>query len=154
MSNNLTIGVQALSLQERIKTKCAYRAVLDWTDLLQFAATSGTFNIFPLQIGDIVDFAWLDVVKAFSGGAITAATLQLGYTGTAAAFLAAKNIFTGGVVADGTFAGTVAHQAATNMLLTLTSTTANLSALTQGRANVYFNVIRSKESTLQPLSAP
>lgn len=152
--SNPAIAIQALTLEERVKTKCSHRAVIDYTDLIAFAATSGVLNLFPLLAGDIVDYAFLDLPKVFLGGAISAIVVKLGYTGTDAGFLANKNIFTGGVVADGTFVGAVAHQAATTLIATFTSTTANLAALTQGKVFLYFNVIRTTDSALRPLSAP
>jgi hypothetical protein len=75
------------------------------------------------------------IATAFSGGAISAMTLSLGITGTTTQIVNAQTVFTG---TTGNLAGTSGtdpqpfYAASTQLIATITSTGANLTALTAG----------------------
>lgn len=153
MPNYPVIALERLGNEERIKTGCSHRAVVDYTDLTDTAGTSKVLTLKTLPAGAIVNAAFFDIVKPFSGGTISALTAKLGVTGSDATLKANASIFTG-AVSDGAFAGIYSAAAAIALLLTFTSTTDNLSSLTQGKLFVYFNEINVKDASLAPLSAP
>lgn len=103
------------------------------------AATTQSVNVgAALPTGAEIVFAGFNLNTEFSGGAVSAATLSIGVSGTLAAFTQATSVFTGA----GT--GRKRNDVATNVttgsgkqvLATLVTTTANLSALTAGSATI------------------
>ena len=80
---------------------------------------------------------------ALAGGGESACTAQLGITGTIAAFMTAVDVFTaaGDTVFYNTLAAQAVSAAATPMILTLTTTTNNVSALTTGALDVWVNYV-------------
>ena len=170
-----------LAIEERVRTKCSHLAIVDFSDLTDTAGVAKTFQVFPYIARDIVDFAFFDLVKTFDGGATSDLTVKFGHNGVSVddddSLIEAKSIHEdateiladagsiAGTTVDGTYgteeAGVIgslrarraiAFQEAGNLELILTATGANLTALTQGRLHVYFNVIRPTD--MRPLSAP
>jgi hypothetical protein len=148
------MNIEVLSLEERIKTGCSHRAVIDYTDLSSTASTAATLTVGALAIRDIISFAWFDLVKTFDGGATSAMTLSFGYTGATTTFVNAAVVHEDGTeILSSVGTGTrYAAQTAANLEVVCTATGANLTALTQGRVHVYYNQIRPTD--LRPLSAP
>jgi hypothetical protein len=148
------MNIEVLSLEERIKTGCSHRAVIDYTDLTDTASTAKTLVPLALAARDIISFAWLDLVKTFDGGATSTMTLSFGVTSATTTFINAAVVHQDGTeILSSVGTGTrYAAQAAINLEVVCTATGANLTALTQGRVHLYFNLIRPTE--LRPLSAP
>lgn len=95
-------------------------------------------NAFPANVR--INGCYIKRITDFAGGAITALTVQVGDTGDPNGLLTATSVFTG--VGAGYTETTAAAQFAQRLetafvpTLTLTSTTANLTALTAGRLKV------------------
>ena len=102
---------------------------------------------------DIVRGAWFDLVTPFDGGATSELTVQFGYdlaagTDDADAFIAATSVHldaTEILASNGT--GTkLAAQEAFDLEVLFTATGANLSTLTAGQINLYFDWIKTTKS--------
>lgn len=123
------------------------------------ASTAETVVLDGLKKGDLVWYAAYDLVTAFSGGGVTAATLELGRTGDTDGFILATNVFTG--ASTGLAAVALANRGAdlkadiattpavdedrspylvtadTNLVCRMVTTTANTVALTAGEIVFY-----------------
>lgn len=109
---------------------------------LQVVGTSTTeaITLFSLLAGGVVHGIKLKHSTAFAGTAITAVTLAVGNAITADKYSTAFDVLQ--AVADTTFIlasgiQTESHGSATNILLTVTTTGANTSALTAGVVDVW-----------------
>lgn len=161
------IAIQELSLEERVKTGCSHRAIIDYTDLTDTAGTAKTLVLLPYQARDLFNVAFFDLVSGFVGPSITNLTIELGWNGAAVddpnGLIEAAELATAGTeilagdatgVAFATKRTGFAAQEAGNIEAVLTSTGANLSVLTAGKVFVYLNRVRLNDSALRPLSAP
>lgn len=123
-----------------------WRTRVGYGEFTSVAATTGTkdFSIFPGGLMVVGAFIW--VATKFLGGAISAVTLALGSTGTADLYSTAADAFAnsgvilpGKTIVPGTFiGGAAAPNELGTVRLTIVSTTANLTALTQGVADIHF----------------
>lgn len=147
-----------LGIEEMARTGFTHKAIIQaavqigqTTGDFTAAATTQTYNLGPVvPLGAIVDNCAVKVVTALSGGAVSAATIQVGYTGTTNGFIAATTVFTGAttpiVAAGADLASTPGKgfTAATQLVAVLTTTTANVNALTAGELHIYW---RQKDPT-------
>ena len=142
-----------LSNEETLRTGFTHKAIISSVPETAFpagdftaAATTQTYTLMTLFSGHIVRNAAYKAVTFLSGGAISAATLAIGFTGTVAGYAAATNVFTGGTPflagAGASLANAPGHSlvAASAILATLTTTTANVVALTAGEVHIYWAV--------------
>ena len=119
------------------------------------AGTTKVINLFPIPNPSIIDKVRVVVTTPFTGGAISAATIRVGkaasVTGSATHIPALTSVFTATATQNGGSAlnaynsvdvNTTASQFAT---LEITSTGANLSALTAGSLYVFYNMIESAD---------
>lgn len=107
---------------------------------LQTAATTNSITLFTLAAAGTIHAVKIKHSTAFGGGAITAYTLSVGIAGTLAKYASAFDVFqavsntamqtTGVTGAENNGAGTA-------ILLTATSTTANLNASTVGVVDIW-----------------
>jgi hypothetical protein len=109
------------------------------------AATTQTYTLMTLFAGHVVTAAAYKVVTFVLGGAISAVTLQVGFTGTTNGFIAATSVFTGGTAFVGgggaSFAGSGrTFTAASALVAVLTTTTANVSVVTAGEIHIYWSI--------------
>lgn len=126
-----------------------------WTRRVTFkdfngvAGTTGNLDITKFPGGMMIRGAFLWIITDFLGGAISALTLSAGTTGSAAAYIAATSAFSGapkiipGVTAlvSGTFlAAATAPNAQATVRVQAVSTAANLTALTQGKADLFLDL--------------
>lgn len=117
-------------------------------DQLAAAATTGTATIFSLPAKGIVHQVVAKHSASFTGGAISAYTVQVGVAGTVAKYLAAFNVFQAPGAAVASPASTVTpvsaspinFTAATPLIVTATSTSANTEAATAGSVDVWLLV--------------
>ncbi len=139
---------EELSSQEKNETGYSHKAVIsasrgDFTA----AATTQTYTLAPLPVGTYVKDAAYRCQTFLTGGAVTAATVQLGKTGTANAYVTPTSVFTGGTAykaGDGASfnqAGGEAHNSASSLIATVTTTTANVSALTAGEIHLFVKLV-------------
>lgn len=142
--------IEELSEQEKAKSGgFTHRALIAFS-LGDFTA-GATTQVYNLRTsapaGTVIQGAAFRVDKALLGGAISAATLQVGKTGTANAYITATSIFTGGTfykAGDGASfnqAGGDALTTATNIIATVTTTDANVSAATQGEFIILLKLV-------------
>lgn len=113
------------------------------------AATTGVIQLFPntadysgatAPVGTEINFTKAQVVTAFTGGSISAMTVQVGLTGgDTDAYLAALDILTAATY-DSEGAVTIPAQLTTADTIDalFTSTTDNLSSCTAGELHLYF----------------
>lgn len=170
-----------LNAQERDRTKARYFVDIDYAELASSGGvTSKAFTLFTLQAGDIVDWAFYDLMRNFAVTGASALTMKVGVNFATAtddddALIEAKSILGGAtpIIADaGSIDGSAidatygsqelavlgslrarrafAAQEAGALEVVFTSTGANLAAATAGRVRIYFNVIRITE--LRPIS--
>jgi hypothetical protein len=78
---NPAIAIQELSLEERVKTGCSHRAIVDYTDLTDTAGTAKTLVLLPYVARDIFNFAMFDLVTPFDGTSTTSLTMWVGHNG-------------------------------------------------------------------------
>src|SRR4051812_29924779 len=113
------------------------RTTLGFADYTANAATTGVANVVVLPANAVVADAFAKAGANFTGGAISAVTAQLGYSGTTNALLAATSVFTGTPVigdadaekgGDLDGAASAIYTASKTIQLLLTSTGANLTA--------------------------
>jgi multidrug efflux pump subunit AcrA (membrane-fusion protein) len=98
--------------------------------------------------GTIIEAVYAYLVTAFSGGAVSAATISVGTTASAAAYMAATNVFTGAAIAGkvgltlvpGTFVNATTPLALGTIRVQLITTTANANALTAGKLDLFFQI--------------
>jgi hypothetical protein len=114
---------------------------------LSAAATTKTIDLFKLPAGGywLVSDVILERITDFVGGSISALTVEVGVSGTAAAYLAASDVFTGAKATAKFASGAGASVSkvvagGTTIQLKATATGANTSVLTAGELAVSFNV--------------
>jgi hypothetical protein len=142
-----------LGLEERILTGASHCVRIDFNKLAETASTSVALTVGSGVARDIVRGAWFDLVTPFDGGATSELTVQFGYdlaagTDDADAFIAATSVHldaTEILASNGT--GTkLAAQEAFDLEVLFTATGANLSTLTAGQINLYFDWIKTTKS--------
>jgi hypothetical protein len=111
-------------------------ATISYTQL-QTAALTNTLTIYSLPAKGCIQAVKQKHSTAFTGGAIATCTSQIGISGTIAKYAAAFDIFQapGDTAAKKQITGNIGIESdtgATPIILTATSTVANLGALTQG----------------------
>lgn len=140
--------IQELGQPEMARTGFTHKAVISYA-LGDFtaASTTQTYTLATLASGHRIVDAALRMVTPISGGAISAAVALVGKTGTTNAYCTSTNVFTGSVLyykaGDGASfnqSGGEIHIAASALILTVTTTTANVSVATAGELHVYFSL--------------
>lgn len=130
-------------------TSKIWRMRLQWKNF-QAAATTSDLDI-PFPGNLVIERMYLSLITAFSGGAVSAATLMAGTTGTPNTYLAATNVFTGATgggnitVAAGAGLGVPLSGAGTptavgTVRFRVTTTSANAAALIAGVADVFLKL--------------
>ncbi len=112
---------------------------LPYTDF-QTAATSKSNTLFSLVAGGIISGIKIKHSTRFTGGLISAVTMEVGVVGSTDLYAPAFDVFqvTGaGVFQVSNVVGSESQTAATNILITARSTGANLSSLTGGVVDVW-----------------
>lgn len=142
--------IQELGQPEMARTGFTHKAVISYA-LGDFtaAALTQTYTLATLAALDRIGDAALRMVTALSGGAVATATAEVGKTGTTNQYCTATNVFTGSAVfgkaGDGAGfnqAGGEVHIVASALIVTVTTTVANVAALTAGELHVYFKLHR------------
>lgn len=139
--------------QEQLLTGCSHARRLPLADILALALAAGATTALTIDISDyvardVVDKAMFDLVTPFDGGATSELTVKFGYNGVAVddddAFIAATSVHADSteILASVGTGTRFAAQEAGKLQLILTSTGANISALTAGEIILYFNQIR------------
>jgi hypothetical protein len=112
------------------------------------AATTQTYTLMTLAAGMLVKKAALRLITALSGGAVSACVALVGKTGTTNAYVTSTNVFTGSTIITKAGDGASFNQAcgeafdaASALIVTITTTGANVNALTAGEINVFFSVV-------------
>lgn len=108
---------------------------------IQTAALTNSITLYSMPAKGVIQAVKQKHSTAFTGGAIATCTSSIGISGTLAKYAAAFNIFQApaDTAAAKQITGTIGIESdvtSTNILLTATSTVANLSALTQGSLTV------------------
>ena len=142
--------IQQLSIEEQARYGATHKAVISYANGdFTAAATSQSWTLAALVAGHKIANAFLRVPTLLSGGSVSAASVTVGDTGTANAFITATDVFTGGVIAkagDGAGfnqAGGKMYVSASNLVVALGTTTANVSTLTAGELDVYFSLAQT-----------
>lgn len=117
------------------------------------AATTGNIDLTGFPGALTILGAWIVFTQNWTGGAISAVTMSIGTTGSPAAYVAATSVFSGATpvttpvaipgvstLAPGTFLATP-PQALGTVRVQLLTTTANVNALTAGRADIYLRLL-------------
>jgi hypothetical protein len=117
-------------------------ATKTYTNLAAAATTNG-IEVYSLPAGYCIHAVKIKHSTAFTGGAISAYTVQVGTSGTTDKYAGAFNVFQ--AAGDTTFQvseafGTENHGSATSILLTATSTGANLDQAAAGSVTVWLLV--------------
>lgn len=143
-SDDVTIWTQDQILVEDFSASSTllskYTVDYDDADFAQ-ASTSATTTLFSLPAKTVIEYLVVKHTVAFTGGSISALTLDIGDASNADELLASYDLTQ--AVADGTFE-TVAlnyigsFSSATNIVATLTATGDNLDQLTAGSFDAYF----------------
>ncbi len=141
--------IYALSAAEQAATGFTHRANISFANGdFTAAATTQTYTLATLQSGHLIDKLAHRLVTALSGGAVSAASITAGKTGTVNAYLTATDVFTGSAVGSKAGDGASFNQAAGDafsgasaLVVVLTTTTANVNALTAGEFNILFRLI-------------
>lgn len=139
-----------LSAEETRQTGFTHKWIISFADGdFTAAAVTQTYNLMdPLPAGHVVkDFA-LRRITLLSGGAVATATVQAGKTGTVNAYLTASDVFTGSAIVvkggDGASfnqAGGDGISAASALVAVVTTTTANVAALTAGEFHLFATLV-------------
>ena len=137
-----------LGLEERILTGASHCVRIDYEKLAETASTSVALTVGSGVARDIVRGAWFDLVTPFDGGATSELTVQFGYdlaagTDDADAFIAATSVH---LDATEILASNGTAQEAFDLEVLFTATGANLSTLTAGQINLYFDWIKTTKS--------
>ena len=104
------------------------------------AATTKAVNLFTLKAGQIIHGIKTKHSTAFSGGAISAYTISVGISGTAAKYAAAFDVHQAVSATAFQLTSDFVSESAgadTQVTATATSTGANLSAATQGSVDIW-----------------
>jgi hypothetical protein len=123
-----------------------------WTRRLYFsqfaaAATTGNLDIAGFPAGMVIKGAYAWLIANFTGGAVGSATLSIGTTGAATAYMAATSVFTGArkqlvglTQVPGLFLNATTPTAAGTVRFALVTTVANTNALTAGAVDVFLDL--------------
>lgn len=141
-------GAAALAAQPAGLDPSAIGAVPIWVKVgnglshtaFQTAATTLSITLFTLAAAGLIHAVKIKHSTAFGGGAITAYTLSVGIAGTVAKYATAFDVFQ--AVSNTAFQtssvlGSENNGAGTAILVTATSTTANLNASTSGIVDIW-----------------
>ncbi len=131
----------SVSGQIVVKSNVIYRTKVDLIYLdFAIAATSNTINLgFSLPAKGIITMTTLQTTSFFSGGLISAYTLELGLTGSTDKYLFAQDVFTDAATPEVVQLSTALESmsAATVLKITARSTGANLNAATAGAVSIW-----------------
>ena len=130
-----------------------FRKRIQFTDFSAAATTvnldtqagQGVWTLFPEGLE--IEGAGISLVTNFTGGAVSAATLSIGTTGSVAAYVAATSVFSGAykkvigvALVPFTFLEGTGAPAVSTVRVQLITTTANANALTAGKADIYLKL--------------
>lgn len=137
-----------LGLEERILTGASHCVRIDHVKLAETAGTAVTLTVGSAVARDQVSNAWFDLVTPFDGGATSELTLKFGYDLAAGtddddAFIAATSVHLDAteILASVGTGLRYAFLEAGDLEVVFTATGANLSTLTAGQVNLYFDWI-------------
>ena len=132
-----------LSDETRALTGCTHEFVFDHTHPDLDSPGAGTVTITIVPGGGATECfltkGILVVDEGFSGGNITAITLQLGRTGDTDGVFSAKSLAVTGLVAGAN--GAIEVSSGQSVIATVTTTGAGSGSLSQGKARVLFGLI-------------
>jgi hypothetical protein len=106
-----------------------------------------TIDLYELPAGGVVEDVKIRHSASFTGGTISAYTIQVGILGTLNKYLSAFNVFqapSGTAFAFGGVKGSENQLTPTMLKVTATSTTANLDAATTGAVDIWLKVSRTQ----------
>lgn len=106
----------------------------------QTAATTQSITLFSLVPAGVIHAIKIKHSVSFAGGAIASYTIQVGIGGTLNKYASAFDVFQGGSATAFQLTSVVGSEnntVATNILVTATSTGANLNASTQGNVDIW-----------------
>lgn len=138
-----------LTNAEAAATGFTHKAVISAADGdFSAAATSQTYALHTLAVGEIVRNVGRKTATRLSGGSASACTAQVGDGSTANLFTTAQSVwganspidYQSGDGAGFNQAGGTAITTAATLTLTLTSTGANISTITAGEIHIYFSI--------------
>lgn len=141
--------ISVLSESEKAATGFTHKAIINYAQGdFSTASTTQTYTLATLAAGQWIGNAALKLVTALSGGSVSAAVALVGKTGTTNAYCTSSDVFTGSTVlykaGDGASfnqAGGEIFIAASALIVTVTTTTANVSTLTAGELHVYYKLV-------------
>ena len=141
--------ISVLSENEKAATGFTHKAIISYAQGdFSTASTTQTYTLSAIAVGQWIGNAMLKLVTPLSGGSVSAAVALVGKTGTTNAYCTSSDVFTGSTVlykaGDGASfnqAGGEVFVATSNLLLTVTTTTANVSTLTAGELHVYYKLV-------------
>lgn len=135
-----TLGVSSQKLVAKPVIPRWVKVTKDYS-LWSTAALTNTINLYTLAAGSIVHSVKVKHSAAFTGGAISACTLGVGITGSATKYISAFDVFQAPgatVLTIGPSTPTAEnHTSSVAITALLTSTSANLSALTAGTVDIW-----------------
>lgn len=120
------------------------RFLLKYTDFAA-AATTKAVDLCELPEGSVVVGCALKPKVKFEGGAVSAATMAIGHSASAAALLSATDVFVAGADTTHTLGSTrIAHKLGAKWTpqAKITTTGANTDALTAGECEIFLSVER------------
>ena len=140
--------IQELGIHEIARTGFTHKAIISFANGdFTAAALTQNYDFATLAAGLMVTAMASRLVTALSGGAVATAVFVAGDTGTTNGYLTSTNVFTGSTVpnkaGDGALlnqAGGKAYVGADTLRLTITTSVANVVALTAGEIHVYFTL--------------
>lgn len=138
----------ALSSAEQAASGFTHKAIINYAQGdFNAASTTQTYTLMNLAVGHLIRNAALRQVTPLSGGSVSAAVALVGKTGTTNAYCTSSDVFTGSTVlykaGDGASfnqAGGEVFVATSALIVTVTTTTANVSTLTAGELHVWFSL--------------
>lgn len=138
-----------LSVTDQLLHQATHKIIITHADLTD-ADTSQTIAIVPdtakytsatVPAGTQVRLAKVQVVTAFSGGSVSAATITIGDGGSATRFLASTDIFTAATwFANAAATSPYIYTTTDTIDAVFASTTDNLVNLTAGEIHIYLEV--------------
>lgn len=145
--------ISVLNEQEKAATGFTHKAIIAYNPVAALndftaAATTQTYTLATLASGSYIGNAALKLVADLSGGSVSAAVALVGKTGTTNAYCTSTNVFTGSTVFYKAGDGASFNQAggeifitSSALIVTVTTTTANVSTLTSGELHVYYKLV-------------
>lgn len=137
------------------------RISLSWLDFA-VGATTANYDIGNIPGGFLIEDAWVVVRQNFTGGAVSAATMSVGSTGSPTIYVLATSVFSGAPVYIGqanaqkgaaftspatAFVNTALPPAVGTVRVQLVTTTANANALTAGKADLFMRMLATSVRT-------